>query len=219
MYFFTLIAFLLSTLLTDVAHCQNQTLNPIQALSIEDLKKIQQNIQLSKFLKIDFTQTSVSGLRGRKTVREGKAYFLSPDKFNWMLETPVKEYKIFDGTSYIEYSPDTLKAIQHSPQGKQVEQLRQIVDVVMKFDSLLKNYNLISAYRNQLVYIKLSPKIQNDIKEISLTLDEKSSTVTNVTLDMVNKNKLIHDFRNPIMTPFSPELFKIPANVKVSKGI
>ena len=202
-----------------LVHSQSHAPANQDTLQPEDLKKIQQNIQMSKYLKMDFEQTSVSGLRGHKSVRQGRAYFLSPDKFNWMLETPVKEYKIFDGVSFYDYSPESSRAIQHAPHGKQVEQLRQVVDVVMNFDSLLKNYQLISAHRNQLVFIKLKPLKSSDIKEISLTLDEKNATVTNVTMEMLNKNKLIHDFKNPSKTSFSLDVFKIPSNVKISKGL
>lgn len=213
-----LLLFLLSLKGTQILG-QTQSLSPHQPLVIEDLQRIQKSIQLSKFLKLDFEQISISGLRGHKTSRQGKAYFLSPDKFSWMLETPVKEYKIFDGSSFYDYSPDQAKAIRHAPQGKQVEQLLQIVDVVMKFDSLLKNYDLISAYRDRLVYITLKPKKNSDIKEISLTLDEKTSTVTNVTMEMANKNRLIHEFKNPSKTPFSLNIFTIPPNVKISAGL
>jgi outer membrane lipoprotein-sorting protein len=212
-------SFLLIATNSDRAISQTQSLSAQQPLSLEELQKIQKGIQLSKYLTLDFDQVSISGLRGHKTSRKGKAYFLSPDKFSWMLETPVREYKIFDGSAFYDYSPDQAKAIRHAPQGKQVEQLLQIVEVVMKFDSLLQNYHLVSAYRDNFVYIKLKPKKNSEIKEISLVLDEKTATVTNVTLEMANKNKLIHEFKNPSKTPFSLSIFQIPPKVQISSGL
>jgi outer membrane lipoprotein-sorting protein len=189
------------------------------ALSMDELRKIQQKLQQSNALTVDFMQTSLKAFRGSKVQRQGKGIFVKPNMFKWMLETPVQEYKIFDGKSFYDYIPNAKRAVQHAPTSKQSDDLRQIVDVVMNIELLFKKYELISAKKlAATVHLRLKPKAKDNIKEISLILDESQSIVSSLVFEMQNGDKLMHDFSKPNRSPVSMDVFKLPADVKVSKG-
>ena len=79
-------------------------------LNVEELRAFQAKMKSSDALTVDFVQTKYSGLRGKSTRREGKALFVKPNLFKWMLQTPSKEFKIYDGKSFYDFSPDTATA-------------------------------------------------------------------------------------------------------------
>jgi len=82
-----------------------------------------------------------------------------PNKFRWTLEAPTAQSKIFDGKDFLEYDKGSNSAIRYSPTGPQAYDLRQIVDVVLNFDSLLKRYDLVKADQDgDMIKIELKPK-------------------------------------------------------------
>ena len=71
-----------------------------KSLTVDELRKMQSKMKAYDSLSVDFVQTRYTDLRQKSTHREGRALFAKPNFFRWMLETPKREYKIFDGKSF-----------------------------------------------------------------------------------------------------------------------
>lgn len=186
-------------------------------LTVEELRVIQSKIKGSDSLTVDFVQTKVSGMRGKKTTREGKAQFVKPSNFRWMLETPTREYKIFDGKNLYDFDPVANTAARYSPTGPKQHELKQIVDLVLNFDTLLKRYDLVKASEEgDLVAIELKPKTPGDITGIDLKLSQKDALITYMKFTLSNGTQLIHDFKNANTKAIPAEVFELPKSVKVT---
>lgn len=193
------------------------TLASAKDLTVDELRAIQSKIKSSDSLTVDFVQTKISHLRGKKTMREGKAQFVKPSSFKWMLETPNKEYKIFDGKNLYDYDPEAQTAARFSPTGPKQHELQQIVDLVINFDTLLKRYDLVKASEDgDLVSIELKPKTPVDIVSIDLKLSQKNAYITYMKFELSNQNQLIHEFKNPNSQAIPPAAFELPKGVKVT---
>ncbi len=192
---------------------------PAQAkdLTVDELREIQSKIKSSDSLSVDFTQSKLSGLRGKKTSREGKAQFVKPSNFKWMLETPTREYKIYDGKNLYDFDPVANTAARYSPTGPKQHELRQIVDLVLNFDTLLKRYDLVKASEDgDLVSIELKPKTSGDIVAIELKLSQKDAFITYMKFQLTNKTELVHDFKNPSTKAIPAEVFDLPKATRVT---
>lgn len=186
-------------------------------LTEDELRAAQAKMKDYDSLVVDFVQTRAGGIRGKVTKQTGKAIFTKPNYFKWMIETPKKQYMIFDGKSYYDYSPESNSAARYSPTGPQGYQLRQIIDLVLNFDALLKKYDLVKAHKDgDQISIQLKPKSEGEITAVELRLDGKESFVSMLKLTLRDKKTLSHEFKNPNHKPVPEQTFTLPAGVKVS---
>jgi outer membrane lipoprotein-sorting protein len=189
-------------------------------LSVEELRAAQSKMKSSDALTVDFVQTKYSGLRGKSTRREGRALFVKPNLFKWMLQTPSKEFKIYDGKSFYDFSPDAATAKRYAPNGAQAQELRQVIDLVLNVDTLLKRYDLVKAEEvGDLIKIRLSPKSPGDLVGIELHFAKKEEFISYLKMDLNNKNSLIHEFKNPSRAAIPASAFALPAGVKITDSI
>ncbi len=189
-------------------------------LTVDELREIQAKMKSSDALTVDFVQTKFSGLRGKSTKREGQAIFVKPNLFKWMLQTPTKEFKIYDGKSFYDFSPDNNTARRYAPNGTQSQELRQMIDLVLNFDTLLKRYDLVSAEESgDLIKIQLKPKVASDIAGIELHLAKKEEFISFLKMDLTNKNSLTHEFKNPSRANVADSIFVLPPSVKITDSI
>jgi outer membrane lipoprotein-sorting protein len=190
-------------------------------LSLEQLKVKQQKLKSVDFLAMDFVQSkflpATRGRKARTTKRNGSAQFAKPDRFVWKLETPFKEYKIYDGKDFYDYSPESKSAVKYRPTGPHSYELRQIVDLVMNFDSLLKRYDLANAQQDgDDIKVELKPKNEGELTSIDLRFSEKKAHITFLKMTLTNKAEVSHEFTNAVFTPIKDSEFSIPAGVKVT---
>lgn len=187
-------------------------------LTATELKELQAKMQQSDALTVDFLQTSFTALRGKSRQRRGRAQFSKEGKFKWMLETPVKEYKIYDGTNFYDFSPDANSAVRYAQAGEHATELKQIVDLVLNLDSLLKKYDLLKAQTfEDTVHVQLRPKdAATDLVLVELIMDLKRSYISSLKFDLRNKNTLTHEFSKPNREPLPPSTFVIPEGVKIT---
>ncbi|TWW10351.1 hypothetical protein E3A20_06880 [Planctomyces bekefii] len=187
-------------------------------LSADEVRDLQAKMKSSDFLTVDMVQTRVSTFRGeKKSVRTGKAIFAKPDRFKWMLETPVQEYKIFDGKACYDYRPAEKSAQKYTATGPVFHDLMSIVDLVQNFDSLLKRYELIKAESDEgVVTVDLKPKLEGEVVGVTLKLSLKDSYMTYLRMDLKRKNSLTHEFSNPVRAAVPADAFKIPDGVKIT---
>lgn len=204
---------------TDKAASDKSTGKAGKELSVDELRKLQSSMKQSEFLAVDFVQTTYTAMRGKSFKREGKAKFAKPNKFAWMLETPTKQYRIYNGKDFYDYSPETNSAVRFAASGPRAEELKQVVDLVMNFDSLLKRYDLVKATdEGQFVRIELKPKDAGEIIGAELHYDKDESFISFLRLNMRNKNHLIHEFSSPKRNAVPADFFELPKGVKVSEG-
>lgn len=189
------------------------------SLSEADLKAYQEKISGSDFLSVDFTQSRYTSLRQKIRKSQGTARFSKPDKFRWRLETPIPDQWIFNGKTLYNYNPATKQAIKYSTGGK-ADQLTEVVDLVMNFDTLLKRYSLESAKRvNDQIQVVLKPKGSTDITRVDLQIDEKKNYVSSLKMYLGNGNYTALDFLNPIRTKIDESEYSLPSGVTVTEGL
>jgi outer membrane lipoprotein-sorting protein len=186
-------------------------------LSADEVRAVQSKMQASDYLTVDFVQKSHKAMRNSNTVRNGKAVFARPNKFKWMLETPTPIYMIYDGKAFYDYSVADKAAKRYSMTGPTSDELRNIVDLVLNFDNLLKRYDLEKAEQiGEEVKIQLKPKVASQLTAVELRLSVKDAYITYLKMSQKNKNSLIHEFSNPSHKPVSDDTFQLPQGVKVT---
>lgn len=189
-------------------------------ITVDELRTIQGKLKAMDNLSVDFVQSSFKTMRKKTTKREGKAVFAKTGKFKWMLETPTKEYKIYDGKDFYDYDPASKTAAKYSPTGPRSYELRQIVDLVLNFDTLLKRYDLKKAEQEgDLVKIVIAPKTDTEIATVDLHLDAKEGFITFLKLNMKGGNNLAHDFKAPSTKELPADTFVLPKGVKVTESL
>ncbi len=186
-------------------------------LSVDELRVIQSKMKATDSMSVDFVQTKYSKLRDKTSRREGRAIFSKPSSFKWMLEKPVQQYLVFDGKSFFEYNPGSNSAVRYSPTGPQSYDLKQIVDLVLNFDSLLKRYELKKAEQDgDLVKVELTPKTEGDVTGVELHLSQKDSYISFLKLTMKSTDYLAHDFKTPSRNKVKADAFTLPKTVKIT---
>lgn len=189
-------------------------------LTLAELRTIQEQMKSYDVLTVDFTQkteTPLSKVRGKAPRREGHAVLTKPDRFKWMLETPTKDYKLYDGTYFYELDPDSNTAKRYSLTGPQSYEIRQVVDMVMNFDTLLRRYDLKKAERDgDVVNVYLTPKSVQEITEIQLHVSVKDSFVSYLKWETKAKTTMTLEFRNPVRKHVPDSFYVLPAGVKVT---
>lgn len=189
-------------------------------LTLEQLRAKQSKLKSFESMTIDFVQTKIKpNQKNRKLTRKGQAVFKKPERFVWKLETPTKEYNLYDGKAFYTYHPDEKTAVKYSFTGPETYQLTQVVDLVLNFEALLKRYDLGKAEQvGDDIKVHLIPKTVGDVASIDLGFSEKNAHITFLKMTMANKLVLSHDFSNPVFTNVPDTAFDIPAGVKVSQG-
>lgn len=206
----TIVSLVFALFLAKTAHAKN--------LTADDLRAMQTKMKAYDTLAVDFVQTKSTGLRpGKGSVRQGHAFFEKPNLFKWMLETPNKEYKIYDGKALYDYDPDSNSATKYSPTGPKHYELREMIDLVLNFDSLLKRYDLKKAEEKAgSINIILTPKAKGDVTEVELTLQPKEAFISFLKMTFSNKMTLAHEFKNPSHKPIPEASFQLPKGVKIT---
>jgi outer membrane lipoprotein-sorting protein len=186
-------------------------------LTLEQLRAKQAKLKSFESMTIDFVQTKTKS-NGKTLTRKGQAIFKKPERFFWKLETPIKEYNLYDGKSFYTYLPDEKSAVKYRFTGPQSYQLRQIVDLVLNFEALLKRYDLAKAEQlGDDIKVLLKPKTVGDVASIDLGFSEKNAHITYLKMTMADKLILAHNFSNPIFTNVPDTAFDIPVGVRVSE--
>lgn len=188
-------------------------------LSLDELRKIQSQLQNYQTLSLDFNQTVYKKLRDKTLANKGDVYFKKPQSFRWSFNNPQREEWIYDGDSLLHYFPKKAYAHRYKAYAAKGKNLREIVSMVLDFDSLLQRYNVSSAFqRGKLVELSLAPKAKGEIEGVELILDLDKNFIQSVKLNFEGGNYSFFAFSNPRYVA-SQQGFSIPAQVKVSDAI
>lgn len=187
--------------------------------STEELRALQTIMGKQQYLKVDFVQTRQNTLRSKPQMSNGVAYFSKPGKFRWETIKPKSETKIFNGKKLFSLN-DAEKIATFFEQGDQVEDLKEIVDVVLDFDALLKRYDIVQATREKKeVVIELRPKAKGALSNITLRILGKEALVKYVKLTFEGqKNASEFEFSGHSRAKIDSKVFESPVGYKVTKG-
>lgn len=185
-------------------------------LKLNEIKKIQAQLKLNEYLTVDMKQDVYRGLRNRHFIKPGKAYFMKPDMFRWVLFKPINDEWRFDGKTLINYKPGNKTANRYGVNAAQGRDFRSIVDMVMNLDTLFKRYDLVQSEKiGNDVFLQLKPKKSGEIVGADLTIDTKNNYIKVVKLKFRGKNNTVFSFTNPQTKKISKSNFSAPKGVKI----
>jgi outer membrane lipoprotein-sorting protein len=195
---------------------------PADTLSKQDLKDLQTKMSQRQDLALSFEQVRVSNLRPNKpSVSKGHALFQKPAKFRWETITPKPDVVAFDGVNLVNFKPGDMTATRYKADGDRAKEIREVIDFVMDFDSLLKRYKIVSSTKSASgIVLKMSPSVKDSaITSLDISLDAKEALVTGVKMTFQNKNTTEFRFSAPTFTQADRQMFGAPAGVKIIDGL
>lgn len=167
-----------------------------QVLTAQDIRALQMKFKSFNHLEVKFFQNTYRSLRKKNTPSEGEAFFTKPNKFVWVIKKPRESQWKFDGKELNYFEEKTKKIVSYPADATKGRELRQIVDMVMNFDTLLKNFDLKSAKKvNDVVNISLTPKLKSEIKKAVVEIETKSNFMRSLLLEFDHGNYSKIDFK------------------------
>lgn len=189
------------------------------SLKIEDLRKIQAKLQDYRYLTLDFKQTIYKKLRDKTLSNQGEVYFKKPSSFRWVFKQSEPEEWIYDGSDLLHYFPSRGYAHRYKAQAAKGKNLKEIVSMVLDFNSLLERYKVSSSFQEgSIVNLTLDPKDRGEITQVSLILNLATNSISEVKLSFEGGNRSVFAFSNPRYNE-NKLGFGLPAKVKVSDAI
>lgn len=202
--------------------CDNELVVPVgqRSLSVDELKDYQAKFNKKDELHLLFKQNTYSTLRKKKRASEGEAFLAKPALIRWNLRQPRDEY-IYNGRDLYVHHVDQKLAMKFSAQGSQAKEFENIINVVLSFDSLLKNYDIIQAVADpskKAMYLKLSPLKSSELTSAHIKSNQSTGEVSQVCLQYKDGKFVDYAFESlKIPTKFDPKLFAfdLPKGVKL----
>jgi outer membrane lipoprotein-sorting protein len=192
-----------------------------EALSTEELREVQSKMSSRQDLSVDFVQLRTSALRPTKPSKSsGKALFAKPARFRWEIEKPLADILLYDGKSLFSYKPGEKTATRFDAQGDRASEIKEVINFVLDFDSLLKRYQIVKSLRHgKDIILTLNPKQDGALSVIDINVDSKSFYVRSLKMSFTNKNTSEFQFSNPAPGVSGPSSFSVPASMKVIEGV
>ncbi len=215
-------ALLLVLLLTSFLAKADPNSKPTSAkvpLKLEELRKIQAKLQDYQFLTLNFEQIIYKKLRNKTLSNKGEVYFKKPSSFRWTFHQAEPEEWVYDGSSLLHYYPAKGYAHRYKAHAAKGKNLREIVNMVLDFDSLLMRYTVSSSFQEgKIVTLTLNPKERGEITQVSLVLNLEKNLISEVKLSLEGGNQSVFAFSNPRYVQ-NKTGFELPAKVKISDAI
>lgn len=184
-------------------------------VSVQELRKIQKDLQSYKYLALNFQQSVYKKLRNKVIKNNGEVYFKKPSSFHWKFTKVDQEEWIYDGQTLMHFFPKKNEAYRYKAQATKGKNLREIVDIILNFDRLLERYTVFSSERkNNNVYLKLVPKERGEISQVELSLNTKANYMNEVILSFEGGNKSTFSFSNPRNKEVKSS-FLLPPKIKI----
>lgn len=189
-------------------------------LSVTQTQRVIAKVQGQSNLSLDFTQKIYKSLRKRNIENYGKVYFKKPSYFRWVFRRPQREEWVYNGKSLFHFFPKKSYAHKYSAKAKRGKELRELVDLVLNFQALLKDYKIKSSVQTiESLNIVLLPKKKLDVEKVALDVNKKKSILEKLILYFVDGNITTFEFSNPVTSKLVPSTFSLPAKTKVSEAI
>jgi outer membrane lipoprotein-sorting protein len=197
------------------------TLFSAESLSTEELRDLQLKLNARKELKLSFQQLRTSALRPLKPSKsKGNAVFSRPDRFRWEIESPQPDILVFDGKNLFNFKPGDTTATRYKTEGDRTREIKEVIDFVLDFDSLMKRYQLVESTKlANAVTLKLKPKTGSAISTVEIQVNTKSNYVQSLKMIFPNKNESSFEFSEPMPLKGDLTSFTPPAALKIVDGI
>ena len=194
----------------------------VEEISKQEIKDLQAKMSARKDLAVDFEQLRTSALRPQKpSVSKGHANFQKPSKFRWETQSPKADVIVFDGKDLVNFKPGDSTATRYKTDGDRVKEIREVIDFVMDFDSLLKRYKISNSTRNGPdLNLSLTPANKNNaVNLLELIIDQEKGLVKSLKMVFQNKNVTEFRFSNANFSAGSAPIFAVPAGIKIVDGL
>ena len=213
-------------------------------LTVDEVKNIQRLLVKSQALSLNFEQKTYRSLRKKEQYHFGQIYLVGTGKFYWQVEplskssSKTKQKKgavkqkrkkdilIFDGNALFSFSEGSSYAIQYPATNSKGLELKQLVDMIMNFDSLLERYVIQEASQNKRdVSLTLIPKGKTETKKVKLVVElvdagkVKSTKIKDLTLYFENDNYSTFKFSNHKEEKVDLSRLVLPKGLKVNKAL
>jgi outer membrane lipoprotein-sorting protein len=187
-----------------------------KTLSNKELAKVQSKMKAHKFLKLSFEQTRYKALRKKEVKSKGSAYFKLPTQFLWQLENSPQKW-IYNGKKLIHWDSSKGSAVMYGSSAQKGKELRDIISLVTRFDSLNKDYAINeSKISNNLLKLLLVPKKSSgDLQSVNVEFDLKKSHISALKLNFGGGNFSKFRFYSPKTSKFSENKFRLPKGTKI----
>ncbi len=191
----------------------------LRSLSVKDLKRHQAKFRKKNELHLRFNQSTYSTLRKKMRESEGEAFLAKPAMIRWNLKQPRDEY-IYNGKDLYIHHVDQKLAMKFSAKGSQAKEFENIVNVVLSFDDLLKNFEIIQAVedrRQKQIHLKLSPLKASELSSTQILYSLASGEVSEVCLQYKDAKFVNYRFETLKTVKIDPNLFTfdLPKGVKL----
>jgi outer membrane lipoprotein-sorting protein len=231
------IFFLLIGLSSQANSLTPKTVSKKNTLS-QKLDNIYNNIEQFKAMSLNFNQKTFRKLRKRISQSSGSAYFIKPNKFIWKYHTPVKDTWIFDGSRFLSWTQGEKFALEYPQGSNKGKELRQVMNMVLNFKEVKKDYQVEIIPHKQKNKNPLNPpqkttllltpknsqtKFFTSIETLTVTLEKnkKSSThkIKSIKLNFLRGNYSEFTFASIAKSLVDLKRLKLPPNIKVQKAL
>lgn len=182
----------------------------------QQIEELQTKMKSRKYTKLNFEQTRYKALRNKKEKSTGSAYFKLPDRFLWKLDNSSQQW-IFDGVRLIHWNKANAFAVMYGNSAQKGRELRNIISLVTRFDTLKKNYEVKSSQlENKKLNLQLVPrKRTGDLDRVSVEFDVENLHISRLRLNFGGGNYSEFRFFNLDTKSFSDSKFRLPKGTKI----
>ena len=191
-----------------------------ESMSTEEIRGLQQRMKGLESLSVDFVQIRTVSIRaGKKSKSSGHAVFGRPTKFRWELTKPVHDVMVFDGSVLYSFKPEEKTATRFQTQGDRTQEIKEVIDLVLDFDALLKRYELLSTVKDRdIAIMTLRPKQQGLIEGLEVYISTKTALISGIKMSFSNKNTTEYEFTNSSRDKTPDSKFTVPSGYKIVDG-
>lgn len=187
-------------------------------LADKDVKQIFESLKSNEMLSVSISQTIFKSRLNRTTSLTGQAAFAKPNLFLWTVATPPGEQWKSDGKNLSHRQGvngcEEITTLGDNPAAAGV---RQIVDMVLNFDSLLEQFTIAKAIKDGVTAsVTMTPKRNQDLTEVRVDVDTKSQALVKLAMTYKNKNISTINFLNGKRGPVNLATFAVSAPSKAA---
>jgi outer membrane lipoprotein-sorting protein len=193
----------------------------VQNMSKDDLRNLQLKMKSAAQLTVDFVQYKSVKIRPKQRTKViGRGVFAKPSKFKWTIIEPKADSLIFDGQKLFSIQEDKKTATSFSADADRAQEIREVIDLVLDFDSLLGRYDVAEATKeSNKVNLLLNPKKPGALTNLNVRVDAATAMVEMVKMTFTNKNTSEFEFSNPDRSALPKDAFALPAGYKIIPGL
>lgn len=185
-------------------------------VSEETVFSLQDKMKKNSYVELSFKQSRFKSLRKKTVTNHGKAYFKLPNKFVWSLNGSDQLW-IYDGKNLLHYDQKKKAAVSYGNTASKGRELRKIISLVTRFDSLKADYNIESAdLAGSKLKVFMTPKKPSaDLESVNIEYNTDKNHISELRLNFTGGNYSNFSFHSLSTKKFSDKKFSLPKGVKI----